>query len=324
MDEKGKKPEKRVDVLPYRPGDEKNILSLFREAFGKEMAPEYWRWRFVENPVGEIMINLAWDGDLLASHYPVSPVKISLFGKEYLTGLSLTTMTHPAYRGQGLFSALADDLYGRMAKKEMVMAWGFPNSLIHRSRVRELSWVDIYEVPTFQKDLADKRPVPEPSDAVRRLNGFDEGFDALWERVKGGHAVIAKRDKTALDWRFSRNPVNDYTVFGCYEKETLRGYAVSKVFSDCVDLVDILCEDDDVGMELVFAVVGWAGSKNAKKINTWLNVNLPLHRELEKYGFVNGGPITYLGGRLLLPVCDTKDIYDYRNWYITMGDSDVY
>jgi hypothetical protein len=56
----------------------------------------------------------------------------------------------------------------------------------------------------------------------------------------------------------------------------------------------------------------------------WLNVHLPLHRELEKHGFANNGPITYLGGKLLLPISGERDIYEYQNWYITMGDSDVF
>lgn len=317
-------PAQKITIRSYRPGDERQITVLFSEAFGKDLPMSYWTWRFRDNPAFETMASLAYEGDRLVSHYSVSPTLMSVFGKRYLTGLSLTTMTHPDYRGAGLFERLAESLYSQMKQKGMLMAWGFPNRLIHRSRVDHLSWLDIYELPTLFKSLSDYRPVQEPSSAVRILDGFDSRFDALWDKLKGNYRIITVRDSTYLDWRYKKNPVNEYTVFGYRKNEGLRGYAICKLFMGDVDLVDILYDNDSVGTELVSAAVKWAQQKQANRLNMWLNVHQPLHRLLEKYGFMNGEPITYLGARLLTPGSEKNGVYDFKNWYLTMGDSDVY
>jgi len=62
-----------IDIRPYNPGDEQAILELFEASFGRTMSGDYWRWRFLDNPVGEPKIDLAWDGTTLAGHYAVSP-----------------------------------------------------------------------------------------------------------------------------------------------------------------------------------------------------------------------------------------------------------
>jgi GNAT superfamily N-acetyltransferase len=324
MNSRRRKTERNISVRSYRPGDEHLIIALFKEAFGRDLSLPYWTWRFQDNPVYEIIANLACDGDRPVSHYCVSPTRMSVFGKEYLTGLSISTMTHPDYRGCGLFARLAEDLYHQMKEKGMLMVWGFPNRLIHRPRVNDLSWSDIYEIPTFFKILSEGRRMPEPSSAVCYLNGFDSSFDTLWDKIKSSNRIITVRSSAYLDWRYKRNPVNDYTIFGYKEDERLRGYAVCKQFMHDVDLVDILCDNDTVGGELMSAVLQWAEQKRANRVNMWLNVHLPLHRELEKHGFINGEPVTYVGARLLAPGLDVKGIYNFRNWYLTMGDSDVY
>ena len=56
----------------------------------------------------------------------------------------------------------------------------------------------------------------------------------------------------------------------------------------------------------------------------WLSVVHPLHRALERLGFRNEGPVTYLGARLLRPLPPGSNLFDFRDWYFTMGDSDVY
>jgi len=48
-----------------------------------------------------------------------------------------------------------------------------------------------------------------------------------------------------------------------------------------------------------------------------------LHHALEKIGFKPEGPVTYLGGLVLNPAID-KSFYDFRGWYFTMSDSDVF
>lgn len=99
-----------MEIKNYQKGDEKKIISLFELVFKRPMSLEQWQWRFENNPAGKYMIKLMWDGDVLAGHYAVSPIKMMVVEREILTTLSLTTMTNPDY-GEEEFSAILQMLY---------------------------------------------------------------------------------------------------------------------------------------------------------------------------------------------------------------------
>ena len=47
-------------IAEYQSGDEKKIIELFQLSFGQVMAPEQWKWRFIDNPAGSKMIKLMY------------------------------------------------------------------------------------------------------------------------------------------------------------------------------------------------------------------------------------------------------------------------
>lgn len=311
-------------IRSYQPGDEVAIVELFQKTFGRSMSLAFWAWRFRDNPIGRVLIDLAWSGDVLVGHYAVSPVMVWMGGQERLTALSMTTMTHPDYRGRGLFVTLAKSVYRRMADEDLAMVWGFPNAISHRGFVCNLAWVDIHEVPIFRRVLAEGRSMPEPSAHVCVLSNLDSRLDRLWDEVKGRHRILTKRDSRYLGWRYTAHPEQQYTVLGHVQDDRLLGYAVCKRYQNDVDLVDILSVDDEVGLNLVCGVAQWAVREHAVALNMWLNVMLSLHHKLEKIGFRNSEPITYFGARVLQVGINSPDVRDFKNWYLTMGDSDVY
>ena len=317
----------KLTFRPYQPGDEFHILDLFQLSFGKPMSEEYWRWRFESNPLNDILIELAWDGDTLAGHYAVSPVKLVVNEKEHLTALSMSTMTHPKYRGLSLFPFLAKSLYNHMKDLGYFMVWGFPNNLSHRGFVQNIGWKDIYEIPAFGADL-DKiklpRKVPEN---VINLYAFDDRFDVFFQKyIKDKkNTIIVKKNSEFLNWRFNENPDNSYYILGYIESGVLMGYAVYKKYHNNFDIVDLLiAPDQNIGLDLVTAIISIAREKDIRHINMWLPLNHKLHRELERIGFINESPITYWGGCLLYNRDTSRAPLDYRNWYYTMADSDIY
>jgi GNAT superfamily N-acetyltransferase len=314
-----------LEIRPYQTGDKKHILELFRQSYGRDLDERFWAWRFRDGPAGTGVIYLSWDGDVLAAHYAVTPVIMRINGQDWLTGLSGTTMTHPDYRGRGLFPRLAQRTYAYMTEAGMGLVWGFPNALSHRGFVCNLEWVDIYEVPTFRLSLQGRLSLPTPSDDVVESEGFDARFDRLWKRVKDGYPIITRRDRPYLQWRYVENPAERYRILAHVEDESLLGYAVFKRYQDELQIVDILAvQDTDVGLGLISRVAQIALEESAMSISLWLNVTHPLHHALEKRGFRNGEPVTYLGGLALQSDLPLPELYDFRNWYLTMGDSDVF
>jgi len=314
------------EIRPYRLGDEEQILKLFHQSYGRDLSEQVWAWRFRDNIAGPGVTDLSWDGNILAAHYAVTPVVLRINGQDWLTGLSGTTMTHPDYRGRGLFPKLAQRTYADMAQSGMALVWGFPNALSHRGLVRNLKWVDIYEVPTLRLPLTGHLSLPAPNGNVVELDGFDERFDRLWDHIKDDYIIISKRNREHLEWRYVQNPAERYRILACVEAESVLGYAVFKRYREELQVVDILTaqEDIDVGIQLLSRAAQIALENSALALSLWLNVTHPLHHALEKLGFRNGEPITYFAGLALQPGLEETGIYDFRQWYLTMGDSDVF
>ena len=314
-----------LNYRSYRTGDEFHILALFQKSFGFMLSDQIWNWRFRDNPAGPGLIELGWDGDVLAGQYAVTPVASRIFGQDQITGLSGTTMTHPSYRGQGLFQVLARNTYNRMNQSGMNFVWGFPNAMIHRQRVTDLLWRDIYEIPTLRLSIADRKYVSSLNAKIEELNKFDERFDLLWDKMKDDSNIITIRNYKHLQWRYTKNPSEHYRILAYIDNGNILGYAVFKKYVDEFQIVDILTvRDVEVGLQIISGITEIAKHEEVLAISLWLNVTHPLHHALERLGFRNGIPIAYLGGLILTSGIFEDKIYDYRNWYLTMGDSDVF
>jgi len=312
-------------IRSYQKGNESQILELFNISYnGRHMSLPYWRWRFCDNPSGHGVIKMCWDHDMLAAHYAVTSILMSIEGRDYLSGLSGTTMTHPAYRGRKLFPILAKRTYSEMVRLEMAMVWGFPNAMSHRVFVYDLGWQDIFEIPYLRLQLMSpgiaSAVVP---DCVCEVFDADDRFDQLWNKVQNDYDIIVRRDCAYINWRYLSNPNQKYRLIAHEENEEIKGFAVFKRYQDELQVIDLLIGKKavDVGENLMAYIITQALRENARSVSLWLNVTHPLHHVLEKIGFMSEGPVTYWGGLALNPQLDFS-LYDFRRWYFMMGDSD--
>ncbi len=307
----------------YTPEDEPAILELFEQSFKRPLSSTVWRWRFLQNPSGAGMIQLAWDGDTLAAHYAITQAELAFEGEPLKSGLSGTTMTHPNYRGLGLFPLLAERTYAQMADNGLALVWGYPNTMSHRVFVTDVHWRDIYETPFFRAQTSAIQNLPKPKH-VSPLERFDARFDTFWHAEKQRYRIIGRRDQAQLNWRYVDNPSDTYMILASAPAGDLDGYLVYKRYKDELQIVDVLIQNVDVGLELLAAVVMQAQETNAESVAMWLALDDDFHRALEKRGFLPAAPITYFGARLLKTDRRLEAAYDYHQWFLTMGDSDVY
>lgn len=310
-------------MRPYQFGDEHAICDLFEKSFGRSLPAAVWSWRYAANPAGGPWIELAWDGDELAAHYAMSPAILCIDGREVSAALSMTTMTHAGYRGRGLFPALAERLYRRFSDDRGALVYGFPNANSHRGFVRDLSWHDLYEIPTLRVLVAAARSIKEPPSAVKVVDALDHRADMLWSRLESRFPVWLRRDSRWLSWRFSANPVQKYKLVAWEDGDDIRGWAVSKRFgSACLDVVDLVAEDDAVTADLVSWTLAYAHQTQLAEVATWCPLRAPWRPALEACGFRIDAPVTYMGARAL--TSDGSRATVAQNWVYSMADSDVY
>jgi hypothetical protein len=323
-----------MEVADYKTGDELEILKLFKTSFKKELSLNFWNWRFLNNPAGDVMIKLMWDGNTLAGHYAVSPVELIINGEVQLSALSMTTMTHPEYGGRGIFTTLAESLYSDIKDKHNVSSvWGFPNNNSHYGFIKNLKWKDLNVIPTLSISLNNFNKRRDERINVTK-NFRDEHSDAFHSTLLGKNKVAVHRTKQYLNWRYSNNPVNNYTIFECNDRGD-HFYAVTKCFAFnsengkedlAIDLVEI-CFPADINLlyGLISEIVAFYYSDlntNLSRINLWLPLSDPKFILFEKIGFSIHSPLTYMGARSLSPAGNPTE--QFQKWYYSMGDSDIY
>ncbi len=309
-----------MEIRPWQPGDEVQIRALFQTVFGAEMSEAFWNWRYRDHPAGDPMVMLAWDGDRLAAHYAASFAPLLVEGEPVLAALSMTTMTHSDYRGQGLFEKTASALYDEIAGRGVQAIWGFPNRNSNIPFRAKLSWHGIADVPVLVRELREGE-VFASHDAVE-MDAITAGFDAAG-RIAAG--IRADRRHDYLAWRVDRNPLNRYIRLALpgADGRAVAGYAILKSWKDTeFDLVALEAGDAGDCAKLVAASLAAVQKRGGAKVNCWSLAHRPERIALERAGFAPVGLTTNFGGRGFGPALAALPRAD--QWKIDMLDSDIY
>ncbi len=317
----------------YTKGDEHRILALFREVFGAEMSLPFWQWRFIEPPFGKGIIKLLFDGNKLIGHYAVIPMDVQVQGKLLKAVFSMTTMTHPDYSDQGIFTYLAEDTYKLCRERGFNFVYGFPNRNSYSGFVRKLQWQDLGKMAILEKKLqpvTTRGPI-RAGFSINEVENFDTAINSLWDKVKQEYVVIVPRTEQFLNWRFVRNPDVRYTKYTALDSYgNVLGYVVLKIYVQenitRGHIVDVLTVSDE---EVVCLLLDNAYAHFLKNgvgdVSCWIPQNSFYADVLKEEGFVRKETDTYFGVRsfseddILI-----ESIGRLSAWYITMGDSDVF
>ena len=310
----------------YNKLDEKPILDLFKASFKQKMPVSYWHWRFSRSPFGKSIITLAWDKNILVSHYALSIIKMNINGKMVRGALSGTTMTHPNYRGRGLFQKLARMAYNEARQLDVKIIIGFPNSSSHYGFINKLEWLNIFQVPTLTLGIEDHKRLAFEPELVGSTILDGHYFETIWNKFICQHSSFNTivRDETYLTWRYFNHPTENYHIRTLKNISGSSGFVIFKHYESSYQIVDIVSLDN-IGLtillnDLIFEAV----KNNITKIQCWFNINSSQHTVFEKFGFIMDAPITYFCAHLIDQQFIKASQLLYHNWYITMGDSDVY
>ena len=316
----------------YQQGDEAIILDLFQRAFGKRMDPRLWQWYFVENPFGRGIIKLLFDEEKLIGHYAVIPMELNINSTGTKAVLSMATMTHPDYGGQGIFTFLAEKTYETAKQNGFALVFGFPNKNSYHGFTKKLNWHDLGRMSIF-------RVVSRPSQSeyirlrVEEINEFDNGVNQLWENAKDHYGITVPRTKDFLNWRFSKNPNAKYVKFMLKEDNgKILGYVVLKNYRPEEGpvqghIIDILSfPNEDVARILIEKSLAYFYEAGIGDVSCWLPENSLYGNVLKGLGASSDTTETNFGVRIFdgeIRILDGR-VKDINNWYLTMGNSDVF
>ena len=133
-----------MEIRLVLPSEIDKIEGLFQAVYNKPQGIEYWMWCF-QSPYGYNAMG-CFDGDKLVSYYA------SVLLKE--GAITYSSMTHPEYRGNGIYTKVALALYEELAKYSDWCCF-YANQNIHDLHIKmgnvEACQIKEYRIP-FDKE----------------------------------------------------------------------------------------------------------------------------------------------------------------------------
>lgn len=231
---------------PYGAEDAPSVLRLAHDVWGDvEVADAaYLDWQYQRNPAGNVIAQVAREGagGRVVAQYVTVPVRVQVEGRTYTASIALNVATDAAYRGRGIFPALAEAVNRRSPAEGVAFSYAFPNEgsfpgFVKRFGFRHIGsaplllrlvnverlvsrrsgrrWLGILARPASRflaRDLRSERRRGPPDFQVVRVERFGDEADEFWSRVGGREPVMIVRDASYLNWRFVDIPLREYVA----------------------------------------------------------------------------------------------------------------
>lgn len=129
------------------------IAELAQACHGQSLSADRLRRKFWENPDAEPVILLAEQDGRIAGQYALWPARLQLGRESVMGAQSLDTMTHPDFRGRGIFVQLANAAFAVAERRGIEVLYGFPNPQSYPGFVRRLNWDHTGNVDVLARPL---------------------------------------------------------------------------------------------------------------------------------------------------------------------------
>jgi hypothetical protein len=247
---------------------------------------------------------------------------------------AIDSMTDPAFRRglkrPGFFVLTGYPYaanYGGPPPDGDVIMWGLPVPAAWRMGKNFLEYEIVRTQNKLVADLDRVRGEAAPGVETEEVASFPEEVVDLSDRAGREHGAIAVRDKAQLDWRFVRNPDHRYRIALARKGGTLAGYAVHRRGSydgeDSGLCCDWLVPGDQpaVAAGLRAWLLARAREEGADALTAVFPDTCREWLEFQDAGFRVRGTRYFPVGRNYVP--KYRMPWLYRNWYYTLGDSDL-
>ena len=225
--------------------------------------PERWEWAYEHNPflAGDappVWIAEAPDRRVIGqSAALIEPLVVN--GREHRVAWGVDFFVLPEYRGQGIgtrlqaennaahaiFMSLSMAAQAAAIKERLGLA-PLPevhvfDRLVHHdpdsvadTLNQRLPWLPAAASKALAPPLARlltrrDRPAPvrtDPTIEIRRMSGFTEVFDRIWETVGSQYRALVRRDARYLNWKFRDQPHVRHETLTAYRQGDPVGYLI--------------------------------------------------------------------------------------------------
>jgi hypothetical protein len=315
------------------------LIPLMQDCFGMSVDIEYFKWKFIENPAGEIISFVAKDDqNNIVAFEGLIPEIYFINGKPSRIYQSVDSMTHSGHRRKGLFKKLSFSCYNYITNelKEEILVTGFGGEestpVLHK-----LGWTYVFTVYfhfrfrqlMFLRNFFSFFRKPHAAYQVKDISNVDEIIPLInCSSVK--KSIQIEKSKDFIRWRIS-NPRFNYIIKGVFSNNELNAYAIYYLEENKIMLFDICGKESaDDAVKFIFT---WLDEqvleKKLKGIITFAQEKTQYSNLLKKNGYIVNkfgfGPMKFKLPFMYYAQKDNIDKYKNKDlWSITPFDHDAF
>jgi len=201
-----------IQIRELRREDMSLVRKLYATTKNRLRAEAYDRWCFFDTPWGDPVGVIAVDRDLCVSIFILRPTMLDIGGEDVLGAQATDLMTHPNYRGRGLFVSVVEECFRIAATRGFEAVYAFPNPNSYPGFIRRLNFAHVGDVFAWEHNLwllrmslpvwgARKREA-----AVEELRSIEPAELQSLIRASNNERDVCriKRDQAWLTWRYAK------------------------------------------------------------------------------------------------------------------------
>jgi GNAT superfamily N-acetyltransferase len=315
----------------------------------------YVRWTYLQHPLASATEPGLWvyrkDGRV-EGEQGMLPVAVKIGSATYRGGWVIDLAVSQAFQLKGVGAMLNE-----IAFKEAELSLGFEVSKAARRSFLRAGWQDLGTVPLWVRPLEASAVVRGREEDIPlrvaaratsvllrahewlaslavlllrtelvQVQRFDERADRIWESVSPAYPVIARRDRTYLNWRFADFPRPRYRLFYLVVARDAVGWVVLRLGERNGEpagfIIDMLCLPRWLPV-LLARCVSFFRAERASAV-VCLHRSPSADRIFPALGFLqrdSGWP--FMWRNRTLPSAAVQLASDPLQWYLTAGDSNV-
>ena len=338
------------------------MINMTIENYGLEESIshlEFVSHEYFKNPSGNAIVELAFDEekDVIAGQYVINPHKFKVYDEIINSVLSLNTLTREAYRGQRIFTGLAEKSFEKAAEQGFGFCYGAPNPNSYPGFIKKLSFITLCEMPLYLRPLNFSKIVKEktnkflgvlccPMNLLLFQKKVDDQniieltkenitiMDFFWDSIKTKYSIIGVRDSAYISYRYLDVPTRKYFPYVYMKDSKPVAFIVARIRK---------VADMTTGMIADFLYID-GYEKEAIKLVKYINIKIKQNgaglvgcimmahsneaKILKKAHFIKcPSKVLPQSTPLIIRVFDNglkdKGIMDINNWFFTTGDYDV-
>ncbi len=317
----------KVTIREYRSGDSEKIYKLFSEHTPYKRDAEFWVWlnRMLSDQKSIIVV--AVKENELIGHYAVIPQTININNDIYSSGLAIHAFIHPDHRNGFLIFQITKKMYKLAKSRNIDFIYGFPNKNFRDIQIKADKWIEISLFNSLEKTNLDH------TDTNFSLVSCSTNYQDVYTLSE----VIDKTDisenihiKKSLNYyinRYLNHPQAPYQNFFIKNNSEIIGFVCLKTYEEngikSGHIIDYLVTETNSFNDIIKVTENYF-HKKAEKLSFW-KFDEKTKSILLKNGFNENGFETFFGIKMLDDNKELeKQLSNFTNWDLCMGDSDAF